>query len=123
MLKFSNLIKVKSHTTSKKTVMYFDYMYFRYIVFCNLLVVVMYTSVRVIIERVHPIGQTIYRNVRFCTSGNMRYTQINLSPHINTRVANVGMSGFPSPRRAEQRISLIPQMKYVLDMIIIFCCE
>ena len=43
--------------------------------------------------------------------------------HIYTKVETVGSIALPIPLRAEPRTSFIPQIKYVLDIIIIFCCE
>lgn len=42
---------------------------------------------------------------------------------MKTRVEIVGTIGFPNPRKEPEKTSLIPQIKYVLETIIIFCCE
>ena len=62
-------------------------------------------------EATQPMGQTKYRKVRLGTSGKIRYTQTNRNPHIKIKVVTVGKVGFPMPRRAALKISLIPQMK------------
>ena len=53
----------------------------------------------------------------------MKRTQKILRKNINISVEIVGTNGLPSPRNAPEKTSLIPQIKYVLETIIIFCCE
>ena len=43
--------------------------------------------------------------------------------HIYMRVETVGTMGFPSPFKIPPITSFIPQIKYVLEIIIIFCLE
>ena len=83
----------------------------------------MYTKRRVIIESIQPTGHTRYRNVRlFGSSGYIKYTHTNLSTHINTNVETVGIIALPIPFNEELKTSFTPQIKYVLETIIIFCC-
>ena len=82
-----------------------------------------YQNSNMVMDSVHPIGQTKYRNVKFGQSGKIRYTQTKRSAHMKINVAIVVTIGFPMPFNAAPIISLIPQMKYVLEMITIFCCE
>lgn len=51
----------------------------------------------------------------------MKRTQKILRKNINISVEIVGTNGLPSPRNVPEKTSLIPQMKYVLETIIIFC--
>lgn len=74
-------------------------------------------------DNVHPIGQIKYRKVRFGQSGKIRYTHTKRIAHMKINVATVVTMGFPIPFSAAPMISLIPQIKYVLEMITIFCCE
>jgi hypothetical protein len=81
------------------------------------------TQLNVIIDNVHPIGQTKYKNVRFGQRGNTKYTHANLSRHKNIRLVAAGAIGRPIPFSVPPSTSFIPQMKYVLDTITIFCIE
>ena len=76
-----------------------------------------------VIDSIHPIGQIKYKNVRFGQSGKIRYTHTKRIAHIKISVAAVATIGFPMPFIAAPMISLIPQIKYVLEIIIIFCLE
>lgn len=64
-----------------------------------------------IIDSIHPMGQTKYRKVRLGYRGKIRYTHKNRKAHMNINVATVAATGFPMPRRAAPKISLIPQIK------------
>ena len=75
------------------------------------------------IDSTQPIGHIKYRNVRFGSIGNTKYTHRKRIAHIKISVATVATVGLPIPRRAAPNISLIPQMKYVLEITIIFCLE
>ena len=81
------------------------------VVFVSFLTVGTYKNKEQIMDALQPIGHTRYRNVRFGTSGKIRYTQIKRRPHIKIKVVTVGNVGFPMARRAALRISLIPQIK------------
>ena len=70
-----------------------------------------YTNKAQMMQQIQPMGQTRYRKVIFGTSGKIQYTQTNRRPHIKIKVVTVGKVGFPIPRRAAPKISLMPQMK------------
>ena len=55
--------------------------------------------------------------------GNITYTHTKRIKHINKSVAIVGIIGFPMPLRVPPIISFMPQIKYVLEIIVIFCLE
>ena len=74
-------------------------------------------------DRVHPIGQIRYKKVKLGHSGKKRKTHTKRMRHIYTNVETVGIIGLLSPRIVAHMISLMPMMKYVLEIIIIFCCE
>ena len=64
-----------------------------------------------IMHATQPMGHTRYRNVRFGTSGKIRYTQTKRRTHIKIKAVTVGKVGLPMARRAALKISLIPQIK------------
>ena len=68
-------------------------------------------------------GHTRYKKVILGHNGNIRYTQTNRKAHMYIRVATVAITGLPMPRKDAPIISFMPQIKYVLEMIIIFCLE
>ena len=82
-----------------------------------------YQNSNMVMDITHPIGQIRYKNVRFGQSGKIKYTHTNRIAHIKINVAAVVTMGFPMPFNAAPMISLIPQIKYVLEIITIFCCE
>ena len=73
-------------------------------------------------DTVQPTGQTAYRKVIFGTNGKSTYTHKNLSAQRNKRLVTAGGTGFPIPFRVPPITSFIPQIKYVLETRIIFCC-
>lgn len=75
---------------------------------------------RVMAESTPPIDQIKNKNVRFGKSGKIAYTHTNRIKHIYTSVQTVGIMGLPIPRIAAPRISLSPQIKYVVEIMTIF---
>lgn len=70
-------------------------------------------------DNIHPIGHIAYKNVRFLKYGNTAYTHTNRIAHIKIKVEKVETVGFPIPLSAAPMISLIPQRKYVLEIMTI----